>query len=229
MPLDERSFKKMWKSTRFLQLFVFLLFAFLMQAIFHHSFFVLLLISFLYLHIIYVAFLVDGAKNRLPYWLLGLWAAIFVGRHIFHDVHPLVFVISEFLSIVLLVISIKHIFHYTLFSKKITTDILFASIVNYLLISLLFARVYAVVDFYLPGSFSYPGKVVGVGESLLSGHFSYFSLVTIATLGYGDIVPLHPLAQTLAAIEAVLGQFYVAMVVAWLVSMHVLHNSNNRT
>ncbi len=47
--------------------------------------------------------------------------------------------------------------------------------------------------------------------------FNYFSFVTVATLGYGDIVPRHPVAQVLVSIETVLGQLYVAVVVAWLV------------
>jgi voltage-gated potassium channel len=45
-------------------------------------------------------------------------------------------------------------------------------------------------------------------------------IVTIATLGYGDITPRLPLAQMLAVLEAVIGQFYVAVVIAWLVSAY---------
>jgi len=51
----------------------------------------------------------------------------------------------------------------------------------------------------------------------------YFSFVTIATLGCGDITPRLPFAQMLAALEAVVGQFYVAVIIAWLVSVHASH------
>jgi hypothetical protein len=168
------------------------------------------------------------------YFLFSTWLIVFFARHflldfhILNEVHLEIFMIAEFLSLLLLVISIGYIFRYVLFSKKITTDILFASMVNYLLIAFFFARIYAAIDFAQPHSFSYSDDLLSADGTLLSTHFSYFSLVTIATLGYGDIVPLHPLAQTLAAIEAVIGQFYVAMVVAWLVSMHVMHNSGGR-
>jgi hypothetical protein len=47
--------------------------------------------------------------------------------------------------------------------------------------------------------------------------------VTIATLGYGDITPRLPLVQMLAVLEAVGGQFYVAVVIAWLVSASAAH------
>jgi len=66
----------------------------------------------------------------------------------------------------------------------------------------------------------------------------YFSFVTMSTLGYGDIVPETPLARTLAWMQSVLGQFYLAVLVAWLVSAiprrsfpvgvsHVEHDAEN--
>lgn len=225
---------KAWKELRFLQLFVFSLLALLLQSFFYQSVFVSLLVSLLYLNIMYVAFSTTGASKKIKYFLFPLWIIVFIIRHFLIDSdmlaasHLQIFLVSEFLSIFLLIISIGYIFRYVLFSKKITTDILFASMVNYLLIAMLFARIYATIDFVQPHSFSYSADLATADGTILNTHFSYFSIVTIATLGYGDIVPLHPVAQTLAAIEAVVGQFYVAMIVAWLVSMHVLHNSNNR-
>jgi hypothetical protein len=55
----------------------------------------------------------------------------------------------------------------------------------------------------------------------------YFSFVTIATLGYGDITPQLPLPQILAALEAVIGQFYIAIVIAWLVSRYAMEPNPN--
>ena len=49
----------------------------------------------------------------------------------------------------------------------------------------------------------------------------YFSLATLTTTGYGDIVPLHPFARSLANLEAVLGQFYLAITVARLVTLEL--------
>jgi len=51
--------------------------------------------------------------------------------------------------------------------------------------------------------------------------FEYFSFVTITTLGYGDITPLTDKASVLAFFEAVIGQIYLVVLVAWLVGMHV--------
>ncbi|MGD9259424.1 MAG: potassium channel family protein, partial [Desulfobacterales bacterium] len=55
--------------------------------------------------------------------------------------------------------------------------------------------------------------------------FLYFSFVTITTLGYGDITPLTRKASSLVMLEAVTGQMYLVVVVAWLVGMHVSHRS----
>jgi voltage-gated potassium channel Kch len=54
----------------------------------------------------------------------------------------------------------------------------------------------------------------------LRGELIYFSVVTISTVGYGDILPASPVARMLAMTEAVVGQFFVAVVVATFVSMY---------
>ena len=55
--------------------------------------------------------------------------------------------------------------------------------------------------------------------------FLYFSLVTITTLGYGDMTPLTDRAAGLASVEALSGQIYLVVLVAWLVGMHVSKKS----
>jgi len=72
-----------------------------------------------------------------------------------------------------------------------------------------------------PGSFSFPEKGFR-GESM---RFEYFSFITITTLGYGDITPVTDKATALALIEAVVGQIYLVVLIAWLVGMHVSQRS----
>ncbi|MBW2404029.1 MAG: two pore domain potassium channel family protein, partial [Deltaproteobacteria bacterium] len=60
-----------------------------------------------------------------------------------------------------------------------------------------------------------------LGSSML-----YFSLVNITTLGYGDIVPVSKLARPLAALEGVFGQLYLAVMIARLVGLHIVHSRN---
>jgi hypothetical protein len=106
-------------------------------------------------------------------------------------------------------------------SEKVSKETIFAAIVAYLLIALMWAFLYMILELVSPGSFSFPDKE-SWGETM---QFEYFSFVTITTLGYGDITPLTDKASALAMIEALVGQIYLVVLVAWLVGMHVSRKS----
>lgn len=87
----------------------------------------------------------------------------------------------------------------------------------YLLFGVLWAMVYALDEKIAPGSFA------GLSEPLNQGWSSewvYFSFVTMTTLGYGDITPVSATAKTLAYMQAVFSQFYLAILVAGLVGAY---------
>jgi len=117
---------------------------------------------------------------------------------------------------------------------KITFDTICAALSVYLLMAVLWAVLYALVDAVSPGSFTFNSQI-GSGTSVmyfdekLSMVPLYYSLVTITTLGYGDIVPVTPMASMLAAVEAVIGQFYLTVLVAWLVGMHISTSIRHKT
>ena len=106
-------------------------------------------------------------------------------------------------------------------SEKVTKETIFAAIVAYLLIALMWAFLYMILERASPGSFSFPDKGLW-GETM---RFEYLSFVTITTLGYGDITPITDQASALVMIEAVIGQIYLVVLVAWLVGMHVSRRS----
>ena len=92
-----------------------------------------------------------------------------------------------------------------------------AALGAYLLIGLFFGLAYSVLEKVAPGSFALAGQPLA-GDLREAGAI-YFSFVTLATLGYGDIVPLTATARGLAVIEAIGGQLYIAVLVARLVSL----------
>jgi len=106
-------------------------------------------------------------------------------------------------------------------SEKVTRETIFAAIVAYLLIALMWAFLYMILELASPGSFSLPDGGVW-GETM---RFEYLSFVTITTLGYGDITPVTDKASALVIIEAVVGQIYLVVLVAWLVGMYVSRRS----
>ena len=83
----------------------------------------------------------------------------------------------------------------------------------YLLLGIIWMRLYQLVEVVSPGAFRFPE-----GESTNSGGLAYFSFVTLATLGYGDISPVNIFARDLAVLEAMTGQLYLVILISRLVS-----------
>jgi hypothetical protein len=95
----------------------------------------------------------------------------------------------------------------------VSSERILAALDAYLLTGLLFGVAYALLDRAWPGSF-------GAATPLGPGRAIYFSFVTLATLGYGDVVPVSEPVRGLAIVEAVSGQMYMAVLVARLVSLY---------
>jgi hypothetical protein len=106
-------------------------------------------------------------------------------------------------------------------AERVTTEVLFAVASVYLLLALIWALGYGIADMLQPGTLWYPEALLGPGEDpSVRGIYSYFSFVTLTTLGYGDISPVTDVGRMLAMLEATLGQLFLVIVVARLVGMH---------
>ena len=69
---------------------------------------------------------------------------------------------------------------------------------------------------------------MGKEPETLYAQMVYFSFITQTTVGFGDIIPIHPAARMLVTLQALVGQFYPAVVMGWLVSQEVIHRTENR-
>jgi hypothetical protein len=98
----------------------------------------------------------------------------------------------------------------------VTAGRLYASVSLYLLLGFLWFALYNLLEAAQPGSFALSGQ--SNSAHIAYRTFLYFSLETLTTLGYGDILPLTPKARTLAVLEAATGVLYVAVTVARLVA-----------
>jgi hypothetical protein len=131
---------------------------------------------------------------------------------------------SRILAAVLLAGCVAATLDYVLRGADVSVDRIFAAIVAYMLLALGFAAAYQAIIALAPEGFALPEAMGGAGElERIELQLVYFSFVTIATLGYGDITPRVPLTQMLSVLEAVAGQFYVAVIIAWLVSAYAAH------
>jgi hypothetical protein len=97
------------------------------------------------------------------------------------------------------------------------------AIVIYLLLGVMWSFTYQVVALAIPQAFRLPEGMIAGDPGALRRELTYFSVVTLTTTGYGDITAVHPVARTLVMLEALVGQLYPAIVLAWLVSLAVMH------
>jgi hypothetical protein len=102
---------------------------------------------------------------------------------------------------------------------RITSNRLQGAVVVYLNIAVIFASAYRLIWAFIPGAFAGPSTPTGDPSELAAA--LYFSLTTLTTTGYGDVVPIDPFARSLANLEAVVGQFYLAITVARLVTLEL--------
>jgi len=100
------------------------------------------------------------------------------------------------------------------------------SIIIYLLLGLIWAEGYMLAALLNPNSFT--GNL-GTGPNAVLARWTYFSFVTLTTVGYGDITPVSLVTRPLANIEALIGQLYPAILIARLVSMEITARQTNNT
>jgi hypothetical protein len=109
-------------------------------------------------------------------------------------------------------------------SRNVSANSIIGAICIYMMAAYLWAMTYGVVTLFDPAAFIGLDSTTSMAESF--AQLSYFSFVTITTLGYGDIHPVLPLARTLAVLEAMFGQFFIAIFVAGMVAIHVSGKSH---
>jgi len=107
--------------------------------------------------------------------------------------------------------------------KLIEIDHVIGAFCGYLLAGVAWGNLYVVMELLVPGAFSVKQELAW---QLAHPHtrrflFNYFSYCTLTTVGYGDITPVNPACLALTWLEAVFGQFYVAVVVAQLVGLRL--------
>jgi len=131
--------------------------------------------------------------------------------------HRALEVVGSLCGAVFFIFAIIQILIFIYSQKEVTGDLIAGAAIVYLLMALAWSFIFGAVESLHPGSFSIP-DIEGISTSR---SFLYYSFVTITTLGYGDITPVSSLARSLCILEAVIGQLYLVVQVAWLVGVHV--------
>lgn len=120
--------------------------------------------------------------------------------------------------IVFLLLTISLAIRQVFRSGTIDANSIIGAVCIYLMLGVIWALLYALVNMIIPGSFG--GQISGNVFQQLQD-FIYYSFVTLTTLGYGEIIPIMATARSLASLEAIFGQFYIATLVAGLVAAYI--------
>lgn len=157
--------------------------------------------------------------------LLAIPAAVFQGLQTWFATDGFA-IAGHILGILFLGYAIVLILKFLFASHRVSSDMICASLCVYLLLGILCALAYSLFHYLDPTSFVFVLAEDGGAEVMQFGGERtfiaiYYSFVTMSTLGYGDIVPTSSLARTCAALQAVVGQLYLAVLVARLVGLHV--------
>ena len=217
------SFTKAFYKDRFLFLIIFMV-ALIVLGPFMQGFIGLRLFMEVFFSIIFIATIYAVSQKRLHIIiaaillipaLLAVWTP---------DIprHNILLTIGYLCGLIVLAFAIISILKYLFAEETVTRQTISAAVAVYLLIALMWTFIYRLIENLYPGSFAVAHDNLHTAENI----YLYFSLVTITTLGYGDITPIGSQAIALSVLEAITGQIYLVVVVAWFVGLYVSRKSS---
>jgi voltage-gated potassium channel len=154
-------------------------------------------------------FIITAALLALPL-ITSIWTSHFIEL-------PYLVLVGDCFGILFLAFTVIITLSFIFRERVITVNVIYCSIVVYLLVAIMWSFVFSVLESIHPGSFKIGIDQVEAGRFL----FIYYSFVTITTLGYGDITPITAIANSFSFLEAVIGQIYLVVLVARLVGMQI--------
>jgi hypothetical protein len=171
--------------------------------------------------------LITGAitvsRNRMFRTLVfswGLLTFILLWVKFLFPYQTLIFVANS-LGLFFLVLLTSLILGQALREGPTTYHRIIGAVAAYLLIGMIWSLAYYLVTLQIPEAFVIQGSLTPGGKESLQSQLFYFSFITLTTLGYGDIVAVHPIVRMLVILEGVIGQLFPAILIARLVSLQV--------
>ncbi|MEL7122678.1 MAG: ion channel [Bacteroidota bacterium] len=123
--------------------------------------------------------------------------------------------IATFSNLLLFGFLFVRLMTYLLKRDRVDTNSLYASISAFLVLGIVGMPLASTIEHYFPGAYELP-------EAHTYYDFLYYCYITITTVGYGDITPVHPLAKALAILLSISGQLYITFVVAIIIGKYLV-------
>jgi hypothetical protein len=186
-----------------------------------------LIVSGLFSLVLLAGVVAVADRKRVLVIAIALAIPAIAGKWINHFrpdvISPTLFLVA---GLLLMIFVIANLMRFVLRAPLVNAEVLCASISAYLILGLMWTLAYWLVDQLTPGgAFSFNRNA---GPQSINGFTGfYFSFITLSTVGYGDITPVSRLARWLAAMEAMTGLLYVAVLIARLVSLYSSAKARN--
>jgi Ion channel len=186
-----------------------------------------LIVSGLFSLVLLAGVVAVAYRKRVLVIAIVLVIPAIAGRWINHFrpdlIPPAVFLVA---GLILIAFVVGNLLRFVLRAPSVTVEVLCASISAYLMLGLMWTLAYWLVDQLTPGgAFSFN---TNAGTRSINGFNGfYFSFITLSTVGFGDITPVSRMARWLAAMEAMTGLLYVAVLIARLVSLYSAPKSDD--
>jgi len=206
------------RQTRFLLLLISLLAMMVLEPFLFDYTRLKFLIDIFFTLILFAGIYAVSEKRRAPLIAIVLalpkigttWALNFVDQ-------PLLLLLDSIFGIIfigyIIILILNHIFR----QEEVTQETIYGAIVVYILIGIMWIFFYKLTEVIHPQSFTISRMLADDSKKSLF----YYSFVTLTTLGYGDITPVSWPARSLATLEAITGQMYIAVLIARLVGIHI--------
>lgn len=165
-----------------------------------------------------VGFLFLSQRNRFSVWILGM-GSVALAASVAHACNNSLFLLALTLgcSCIFDLLLIFFVLVWLFRQRKMPFDHIMAGIIVFMFMAALWTQLYALACLASPGALRGPGGSLGPQPSIT---LYYFSVITLTTAGYGDVVPVSGMARMLAAYEALVGQVYLVVFIALLMGRH---------
>ena len=214
---------------KFIYLLVALLLFLLIHPIFEHLVFARILLQILDSAILVTAIYAVSQNRKLLIFGILLLLPAMIGGWSLHVIEiPALELMARSFSALFFAFAATVMMLNVFSEEEVTVDTISGAICVYLMMGLTWAFIYSVIEFLAPGSFTINKVPLSLGGDRYYEIplFLYYSFVTLTTLGYGDITPLTPPARAFSYVEAIIGQIFVAVLIARLVGLHIARSTS---
>jgi len=175
----------------------------------------------LFLGILLAALRVAGKTrlHRVNCFLTGLCACAVLVKYATGMLY--VDMAGDLLGATVILLTTVEVSRYLSMQRRVDLDTVLGGLCVYLFVGALWFMLYSLIERINPGSFDFTVHGHDLADQKRDSLLFFFSYVSLLTTGYGDVIPMSPVARTLAVLEGIAGQFYMVFFMARLVGLHV--------